>query len=233
MTEGLGHEETSSPLPDLAAIRVSSPKSFQWTCRIPFLEAALVDVAGRAFEIQSSAVPWGRAAIVRKEAEQQVAIYFKEHNAEYILHVEELTEEWVRRTNATVQSKLGYGLSEATARGEVPEAVVSASLVDYTPQMGAVRDQGNEGSVVGFAIAYAVEYQIFKTTRQRVRLSPREIYNLARTLEGTATTDAGAQIRDGVKVVETEGAILDEIWPRAGNSQRGHPRNLRPQQDTR
>jgi C1A family cysteine protease len=153
------------------------------------------------------------SAIVQREVEGQVAKYFNDHSAEYNVHVEELTQQWVRQVNATVQSKLGYGLSESIERNAQPVTAATDSVLDYTSQMGAVRSGGSEGSVVGFAIAYALEYQVFKSTGQQVRLSPREIYNMTRKLEGTISSDAGAQIRNAVKIVQTQGAIAEAVWP--------------------
>ena len=151
-------------------------------------------------------------AIVQKETQEQVAKYFKDHSAEYEVHVTQMTQEFIQQVNTRVQSKLGYGLSAATERNEQLTTSI-ASIVDYSPRMLSVRQQGNEGGVVGFAIAYALEYQAFKTSSQRVRLSPREIYNLSRKLEGTLSHDSGATVKDAVKVVQTEGAVEEEIWP--------------------
>lgn len=108
--------------------------------------------------------------IVQKEAESQVTRYFADHNDEYIGHVEQLTQQLIQQVNTTVQTRLGYGGSPASEDEGASPANIS-SIIDYTPQMGGVRQQGSEGSVVGFALAYALEYQIFKTTKQHVRLS--------------------------------------------------------------
>jgi Papain family cysteine protease len=169
--------------------------------------AKLVDVEMRS--VAETALP----GIIQKEAGRQVAEYFKEHQPEYEAKVVVLTQQFISQAYSTIQSKLPYGLSAPSAEGKLPATTLGASVLDYTSLMGGVRDQGNEGSVVGFAIAYALEYQVLKTTGHRVRLSPREIYNLARSLEGTVSRDAGTRISDGVKVVETEGAVLEEIWP--------------------
>jgi C1A family cysteine protease len=150
--------------------------------------------------------------IVQKEAESQVTRYFVDHNDEYIEHVEQLTQQFIQQVNTTVQTRLGYGGSAASEdEGASPANI--PSVIDYTPQMGGVRQQGSEGSVVGFAVAYALEYQIFKTTKQHVRLSPREIYNLTRKLGGTLDYDSGAQIAKAVTVVRKEGAVEEEVWP--------------------
>lgn len=151
---------------------------------------------------------------VKNEMKQQVETDFKEHHEEYSTLVLGVYGEQLHQLAATVQSSRGYGgLPMAATIAEASAIVPSASVVDYTPQMGEVRSQGEEGSVVGFAIAYAMEYQIFKTTHQRVRLSPRAIYYLSRKLTNSFPYDSGAQIKDGVKAVLTKGAVLDNIWP--------------------
>ena len=150
--------------------------------------------------------------IVRKQAEEQVTRYFRDHNAEYLAQVTQMTQESIQRFVITVQSTRGYGGIVSSETGESPSIGIGP-ILDYTAKMGNVRQMGQEAGVVGFAIAYALEYQIFKTAGQRVRLSPREIYNLARKLENTLSYDSGALVSDGIKVVRTEGAVQEEVWP--------------------
>jgi Papain family cysteine protease len=87
------------------------------------------------------------------------------------------------------------------------------ATLDYSSMMLPVRDVGNEGSVVGFALAAAMEYQIKKTQQKDVRLSPRYLYYEARLKEGTASQDSGAQLKDALQTVLTKGAIPDSAWP--------------------
>jgi len=87
------------------------------------------------------------------------------------------------------------------------------STVDYTASMTPVRDQGQEGSVVGFAVAAAMEYQIFKKTNKQVPVSPRYIYYVARKKEGTSKSDSGALMADAIKALTVDGAVAEEAWP--------------------
>ncbi|HUO47889.1 MAG TPA: C1 family peptidase [Acidimicrobiales bacterium] len=85
--------------------------------------------------------------------------------------------------------------------------------VDLRGSMPAVYDQGQLGSCTGNAIAAAMEYE-----RDRQKLadfvpSRLFIYYNERALEGTVSSDSGAAIRDGVKVVNTEGVCPESIWP--------------------
>lgn len=102
--------------------------------------------------------------------------------------------------------------------GEVQEekksftGAITAS-VDYSSLLNPVRNQGNLGSGVGFAMAYTLEYFILKQLNVKVILSPLFIYYQARKIEGTVKVDAGAFIKDVIKVAQTIGIIDDESWP--------------------
>lgn len=86
--------------------------------------------------------------------------------------------------------------------------------VDLTPQMPAVYDQGQLGSCTGnaisAAIAYARERQLHIGDFIPSRLF---IYWNERDLEGTVDSDAGAEIRDGIKSVVKLGACSENDWP--------------------
>lgn len=86
--------------------------------------------------------------------------------------------------------------------------------LDYSPRMLPVRDQGGEASVVGFAIAAAVEYQIRAKLQKQIEISPRYIYYFAKVKAGTDPhQDTGAGIKDALEVVATRGAVPEESWP--------------------
>ena len=109
-------------------------------------------------------------------------------------------------------ANLPLGLTASS--GSAPSSAAGLpAAVDYTDKMQPVRDMGQEGGVVGFAVAAAVEYQIRKTLNENVVISPRYIYYYAREKEGTVSTDSGAQVRDGILVVTTRGAVPESAWP--------------------
>jgi Papain family cysteine protease len=86
--------------------------------------------------------------------------------------------------------------------------------VDYSSKIKSIRDSGAEGSVVGEALATALEFQIEKALSQTHRISARYIYYAAREAGGLdLKTDSGAQIRDAVKVLATKGAVEESVWP--------------------
>ena len=112
----------------------------------------------------------------------------------------------------------GYGWRHQNpdARDKVYAARLSAAPpaeCDLRPEMPPVYDQGQLGSCTGNAIAGAMEYE-----RDRQGLSdfvPARlfIYYNERAMEGTVSSDSGAMIRDGIKVVNSEGVCPETLWP--------------------
>jgi C1A family cysteine protease len=84
------------------------------------------------------------------------------------------------------------------------------SLRDAMPP---VYNQGQLGSCTANAIGACVEYQEMKEHQPAVTPSRLFIYWNERNLEGHVSTDSGAQIRDGMKVVSTFGAPPESDWP--------------------
>jgi C1A family cysteine protease len=105
----------------------------------------------------------------------------------------------------------------AGSQASVPSALTAPTKVarlDYSAQMLPVRDQGAEGSVVGFVVAEALEFEIEKKLGQRVVISPRYLYYYAiRQGGGNPHVDSGATIKDALTVVSTKGAVAETAWP--------------------
>ena len=81
--------------------------------------------------------------------------------------------------------------------------------VDLSNLCPPVYDQGQLGSCTANAIAAAIEFA------QKKKFIPSRlfIYYNERVMEGTVDSDSGAQIRDGVKSVATQGAPPERLWP--------------------
>jgi C1A family cysteine protease len=81
--------------------------------------------------------------------------------------------------------------------------------VDLSNKCPPVYDQGQLGSCTANAIAAAIEFD------QKRRFVPSRlfIYYNERVIEGTVGSDSGAQIRDGIKSVATQGAPPEKVWP--------------------
>lgn len=87
------------------------------------------------------------------------------------------------------------------------------SLVDLRATCPDVWDQGDIGSCTAHAIVGALVYdEIKRGDNNPVMLSRLYLYYFERSLEGTTTEDAGAMIRDGIKVA-AQGVCPEKYWP--------------------
>jgi C1A family cysteine protease len=84
---------------------------------------------------------------------------------------------------------------------------------DLRPSMPPVYDQGQLGSCTGNAIAGAMEYERDRQGSSDFIPSRLFIYYNERALEGTVSSDSGAVIRDGIKVVNSDGVCPETLWP--------------------
>lgn len=85
--------------------------------------------------------------------------------------------------------------------------------VDYRAKMGTVLDQGNLGSCTANAIASAFQYGLSKQNMTSYSPSRLFIYYNERLLEGTVNEDPGANLRDGIKTLNKDGACPEDMWP--------------------
>ncbi len=76
----------------------------------------------------------------------------------------------------------------------------------------AVYDQGELGSCTANAIGAAIEFDQMKQKLAAATPSRLFIYYNERVIEGTVDTDCGAQIRDGIKSVASDGACPETMW---------------------
>lgn len=87
--------------------------------------------------------------------------------------------------------------------------VARPKSVDLRPKMPPVWDQGQLGSCTAFALTGAVAFLHGFTGSQLW------LYYKERALEHTTKQDAGAMIRDGIKVLAKEGLPPEAAWPYA------------------
>lgn len=86
--------------------------------------------------------------------------------------------------------------------------------VDMRSVCPSVYDQGQLGSCTANAIAAALEFDQMKQHLTPVFVPSRLfIYYNERAMEGTVGTDSGAQIRDGIKSVGSQGTCTESEWP--------------------
>src|SRR5215467_12059076 len=96
-----------------------------------------------------------------------------------------------------------------------PAAIISKipGRVDLRPQCPSVYNQGELGSCTANGIAGAIEFDLMKEKKNVFTPSRLFIYYNERVMEGTVDSDAGAQIRDGIKSVASQGDCPEDEWP--------------------
>jgi C1A family cysteine protease len=88
------------------------------------------------------------------------------------------------------------------------------TTVDLRPECPPVYDQGQLGSCTANAIGGAIQFEQMKQKIKDFVPSRLFIYYNERVIENTVSTDSGAQIRDGIKVVVKQGAPPEvPDWP--------------------
>lgn len=85
--------------------------------------------------------------------------------------------------------------------------------IDYAQKMSPVRDQGDEGVCVGFAVASGMkEYQERLDYQKWVELSPRFVYSESKKIDGMPNEE-GTTIRAAMKVLKGIGVCQERFWP--------------------
>ncbi len=102
-------------------------------------------------------------------------------------------------------------LSYAAPRAILRSLPAKINLTRYCPP---VYDQDNLGSCTANAIAGAIEFEVLKNNRADDFMPSRLfIYYNERAIEQDVDSDAGAQIRDGMKTVNKQGVCSEDTWP--------------------
>ena len=86
-------------------------------------------------------------------------------------------------------------------------------VVNLQSLCSPVEDQGRLGSCTAQAIAGQIEFILNKQGLPFYDISRLFVYYNERDLEGTIDSDAGASIRDGIKVLCREGYCTEALWP--------------------
>lgn len=94
----------------------------------------------------------------------------------------------------------------------MPEALLP-DLVDLTDICPPVMDQGQLGSCTAHAVTAALRYNLIDNGETDIFLSRLQLYYDSRALEGTVDQDAGAEIRDVIKVAAKHGVGRELFWP--------------------
>lgn len=93
----------------------------------------------------------------------------------------------------------------------VKDLPAKADLRKHCPKQ--VYDQGKLGSCTANAIAAAIEFDQIKQGQTEATPSRLFIYYNERAIEHSVQSDAGAQLRDGIKSVAKQGVCPETLWP--------------------
>lgn len=115
-----------------------------------------------------------------------------------------LKRKYAWRPNLPDRRDVPYMVTRRT--GNLPKSV------DLRINCSPIDDQGSLGSCTGHAIAGALEYYAQRAGHPAY-FSRLFIYYEERRIEHTIKSDAGAMIRDGMKVVTKIGAPHEKLWP--------------------
>lgn len=91
----------------------------------------------------------------------------------------------------------------------LPKIEKLPASVDLRSKMPPVYDQGNLGSCTANALAGCLEYE----DGNKFQPSRLFIYYNERVIEHDVKDDAGAELSDGIKTLETYGACPESMWP--------------------
>lgn len=94
-----------------------------------------------------------------------------------------------------------------------PRAVRLPAAIDLRQHCPPVMDQGQLGSCTAHGITGALRYEMKKRGARDVKLSRLQLYYDERVKEGTVGSDAGAEIRDGIKCAAKIGVAQETLWP--------------------
>jgi len=97
-----------------------------------------------------------------------------------------------------------------------PRGVLKAlpKKVDLRKKCPPVYDQGNLNSCTANAISAAIQFELMKQKAKAVFTPSRLfIYYNERVVENSVKSDPGAQIKDGIKSVNKQGACPETLWP--------------------
>lgn len=94
-----------------------------------------------------------------------------------------------------------------------PAGAAPPAAVDLRQWCPPVMDQGELGSCTAHGITGALRYALIKAGKPDVHLSRLQLYYDERKIEGTVRSDAGAEIRDGIKCAAKIGVGHERLWP--------------------
>lgn len=92
-------------------------------------------------------------------------------------------------------------------------ATTYPAVIDLRRHCPPVMDQSAIGSCTAHGITGALRHALIKAGKPDVKLSRLQLYYDERKAEGTVASDAGAEIRDGIKCAAKIGVGRERLWP--------------------
>jgi len=106
-------------------------------------------------------------------------------------------------------------LRDIRASAVEPQAEILPDTYEL-PRTFDVRDQGYIGSCVAHAVAAMLEHRFYRTYGASPRLSPQQLYYVARVVDGSQAVDAGTYVRSALKAARRWGICPEDLWPYDG-----------------
>jgi C1A family cysteine protease len=157
---------------------------------------------------------------IRTIVDEQYVAALKEREAEASARVASLAEQFegrleILQRQAEVRSREFHVQIDSTLlKVQSYSSRESRTRIDLSAQIGPIRDQGNEGSVIGFAISYALTAVQKQSNGEEHLYSARSIYVEAkRHDEWQGENYEGSSVLGGMKALTNIGAYLEEDWP--------------------
>src|SRR6266403_1508849 len=95
----------------------------------------------------------------------------------------------------------------------LPKAIRIPAAVDLRAHCPPVMDQQSLGSCTAHGITGVLRYEMISKGMPDIPLSRLQLYYDERSMEGTVNSDAGAEIRDGIKSANKKGVAHEALWP--------------------
>lgn len=151
----------------------------------------------------------GEIARKEKQASEKVARMLADFETEMEgrrKEVAQRSDEFMKMTMVAPE----YRAASAPAAGP-------ALMLNLREAIGAIGNQGSEGTTVGFAVAYAMQAAIKSKFNRKVTLSARGLFVTARKFdEWPGENYEGSSVSGGLKGAKAVGAWLESQWPYAG-----------------
>lgn len=94
-----------------------------------------------------------------------------------------------------------------------PTIEILPSSIDLRQFCSKIEDQGNLGSCTAQALVGNLEFLEVKDNVHFSDLSTLFLYFNERVIEHSTNYDSGAELRDGIKTLKTQGVCKENLWP--------------------